>query len=288
MPSLVDTCSAAYPLAWRIVAGTLRALAGASLPAILLLVVLANDPPVTPPVLARLVVLLAILPAVAAWLVGRVFAAELEVGGGELIVRRRDRRLEVPCDAIARVRPWAVPLPAPGLSLRLRSGRRLGWGLALADPTSLLGALAAEGGVEAARSAMHHPTVVWAHARVLAGRPRWYQLAAKFGGFALAPAAVLFYTHQHISYGGTLGQYHLEGLGPYLRTAGVHWATMAVYLVLWASVWRGLAEGVTLLGARVAPSHAARVRRAVEIGCRVVYYGGVPLLLLLRYGVAGL
>jgi len=53
--------------------------------------------------------------------------------------------------------------------------------------------------------------------------------------------------------------------------------------VLYASVWRGLAEGTALLGACVAPARAAGVRRAAEIVCQVAYYGGVPVLLLLRF-----
>jgi hypothetical protein len=31
-------------------------------------------------------------------------------------------------------------------------------------------------------------------------------------------------------------------------------------------------------GAWVARSRAARVRRAVEVGCRILYYAGVPVL----------
>jgi hypothetical protein len=53
--------------------------------------------------------------------------------------------------------------------------------------------------------------------------------------------------------------------------------------VLWASVWRGPAEGASLLAAYVAPAQAARVRRAAEVACRVLYYAGVPALLALRF-----
>jgi len=94
---------------------------------------------------------------------------------------------------------------------------------------------------------------------------------------------VLFNAHQHIAYGGLLGEYYLLGLGSYLRTFAVHWLTLTIYLVLYASVWRGLAEGMALLAACVAPARAAAVRRAAEIVCQVAYYGGVPVLLLLRF-----
>ena len=165
----------------------------------------------------------------------------------------------------------------------LRSGRRLRQGLQIDDPTPLLLALAEAGGLEAARAATRHPVLVYAHARARGAPRRWHHLLGRFAGFALLPTAVLFNAHQHIAYGGLLGEYYLLGLGSYVRTFAVHWLTLTIYLVLYASVWRGLAEGVALLAACAAPANAAGARRAVEIACQVAYYGGVPLLLLLRF-----
>jgi hypothetical protein len=272
----------AYPGWLRALAAALFAASRANLLVLLLLVLFATDPPVTPPVLARLFLLGAVLPALATWIIGRAVAAEVEVRDATLVVRRRDRRLEVPCAQLGRVVPWTVPLPGPGLWLWTRSRRRLPYGLETEDPTPLLGALAAAG-VESARAAAEHPSIVYARARAAADRTRWHHLAGKFVLFALLPAAVLFNAHQHIAYGGTLGQYYLLGPRAYLTTFGVYWGTVSIYLVLYASAWRAAAEGVSLLAARVAPSRAARVRRAGEIGCRVLYYGGVPVLLGLRF-----
>jgi len=272
----------AYRRPWRIVAGVLTALAGLSLPVILLLVLIATDPPVTPPDLATLFAVLTVIPMMLASLVQRAFAAEIEVRGRDLVVRRRDLRLEVPCDAIASIGSWLVPLPGPGVSLRMRSGRGLRYVLQLRDPAPLLEALA-RAGVSAARGALNHPTVVWAHARAEVAPWRWYHLLAKFGAFGFLPAAVLFNAHQHISYGGTFGQYYIYGLVPYLQTLGIYWGTIVIYLVLYAGVWRGIAEGVALMATRVAPSRAARVRRGIDTGCRLAYYAGVPLLLLVRF-----
>ena len=151
------------------------------------------------------------------------------------------------------------------------------------DIRNCLLALSERGGIAAARAAVDHPTMVYAHAKAAAGAWRWYHLMAKFPLFALAPTAVLFNAHQHIAYGGPLGEYYLYGLGAYLETFAIYRATVTTYCVLYASVWRGLAEGVALLAAHVAPSRAARVRRAAEIACRVLYYGGVPVLLALRF-----
>jgi hypothetical protein len=274
----------AYSMSWRITVATLLTLSAVSLPAILLGVLLATDPPITPPILVRLVAVFAVVPGFAAWLIQRALAAEVDLRGAELVVRRRGVTLEIPCASIARVTPWTVPLPGPGFSLSMRSGRRLRWGLQDADPTPLLLALAEAGGVEAARSATQHPNLVYANVkRSVVRRWRWYHLAGKFVLLALGPTAVLFNAHQHIAYGGFLGEYYLLGLRSYLETFGIYWTTVTIYLVLYASVWRGMAEGVALVTAHVAPSRAARVRRAVETACRVVYYAGVPVLLGIRF-----
>jgi hypothetical protein len=266
----------AYPRWGRLVVGSLSTLSAASLPAIFLLVLLASDPPVTPPVLVRLFGLFFLLPALAAAALRRALAAEVEMRGDDLVVRRGDLVLEIPRHAIGRVAPWTLPVPDPGVALWMRSGRRLGYGLATADPVPLVEAL---GDPEAAGRA----SLVYARARAAEPRWRWYHYAAKYVLFALGPAGALFYTHQWIAYGGPLGQYYLLGAGPYLLTFAVHWVTVAIYLVLWASLWRGAGEVTAWVAAAVAPSRAARVRRAVEITCRIAFYAGVPGLLLLRY-----
>jgi apolipoprotein N-acyltransferase len=98
------------------------------------------------------------------------------------------------------------------------------------------------------------------------------------------PASLLFYTHQHIAYGGTFGQYYLEGLVPYLSTLGEYWATTVILLVSYASIWRAAAEiAVWTAAALAGRTPAFAVRRAVEVACAVAYYGGVPALLALRY-----
>jgi apolipoprotein N-acyltransferase len=122
----------------------------------------------------------------------------------------------------------------------------------------------------------------WARARS-PWRRRWSDRLAKFPLFALGPAAVLFYTHQHIAYGGLFGEWYLLGPAAWLRTLALHWATMTIYLGLYAAVLRAVAEAAALLAARVAPPRAAGVRRAVERACQVAYFGGVPLLLALRF-----
>jgi hypothetical protein len=284
-PSAVRTAELsvrAYPLTARLAAAFLVAVSGISLPAIGLLVWLSSDPPILPPVLFRLFAVLTIAPSAGAALINRLCRAEATIDDG-LVLERPGLHVTVPAAAISRIVPWPLPLPGPGLSFRLRSGRRLAWGIVLSDPLPLLEQLAERGGVAAARAAAAHPAVAYAHARATLMRRRWYHLTAKFPLFALAPTAVLFTTHQWIAYGGPLGQYYLEGLGPYLRTFAVYWAALSIYLACYASVWRGLAEAGCLAFTWATPQRAAHVRRVAEAGCRLAYFAGVPAFLASRY-----
>jgi len=271
-----------YSRPWRLVAASLVTLSRANLPAMVLAIVLAQMP-INPPAFYRTVVVFSLLPALGASAIARALRGVLSVDARGARLARAGLALDVPATSIAAVRVWRVPLPGPGFALVTASGRRLPYAVQALDPGPALAALADVAGVETARTALRHPTVVYAGAKAAAGAWRWRDLAAKFPLFALAPAAVLFRAHQHIAYGGTLGEYYLLGLSQFLQTAAIYWVTTTIYCVLWASVWRGPAEGASLLAAYVAPSQAARVRRAAEIACRVLYYAGVPALLALRF-----
>ncbi len=273
----------AYPAPWRLAAGSLVAVSRASLPALAIAVALRLDEPIPLPTLLAALAAFSALPGLAAWLLERAFAASVEVRERALHVRGRSLRLEVPCASIAGVQAWRLPLPGPGIALRLRSGALLHPGLEAADPEPLLAALAEAGGVAAAREALREPTVVYAHAKRAQARGLSRHPLFKFPGFALLPAGVLFNAHQHIAYGGSLGQWQLEGLAAWLKTFADYWGTVVVYLVLYASVWRTLAEGTALLAARAGSARAARVRRVVELVCGSLYYVGVPALVLARF-----
>ncbi len=279
--STVSLSACAYPTVWRIVGGILVAASRLSLP-LIAIGVLTTDGPVPLIVLVRALAICALLPAIAAWLIERACMVDVEVETTELALHGRGLRVEIPRTAMLDVRPWLVPLPGPGLTLRLRSGRRFSYGLQVADPTRLLAALA-DRGIVAAGAARRHPVLVYAHAHSSVVPWRWYHAVAKFVLFALVPTTVWFNAHQHIAYGGLLGQYYLEGLGAYVTTFLISWSLATIYVLLYASLWRGLAETVALVAAWLAPARAVTVRRAVEIACRLVYFVGVPVLVLLPF-----
>ncbi len=272
----------AWPRAARSLTAALVTVSRASLPAVAVAALTRRSDLLEPAALVPALGALALLPATAARALAYWFGAQVELAGADLVIRRRTQRLEVPLASIARVEPWRVPLPGTGCGLRLASGRRLGVGVESRDPSPLLDALAAAG-VVSARAAAGHPALVFARAR--SGDPggRWRRPFWKYGLFSLAPTAVMFNAHQHIAYGGSLGQFYLEGLRPYLATFGFYWGTIALYLLLYASVWRMLAESAAWLAAHASPSRAATVRRVVEKGALAAYYAGVPALVAARF-----
>lgn len=270
----------AYSPFWRLVGATTFAVSRASL--VVMLLAILHSRIVTPLEVIRTFVLVFVMPALAARVIARGMAARVGFRGDDVTIERPAVRVDVPRSAVADIAPWRVPLPAPGFALLLASRRRVRPGIASPDPTPLLRALADQG-VPGAVRAVDHPTIVYARARAAWGRWRWTHLAERFPLFALGPTLLLFNVHQHIAYGGFFGQYYMMGLGPYVLTFAVYWATVTIYQVLYASVWRALAEPICLVAAAVAPSRAARVRRAAELAIRVVYYAGVPLLLALRF-----
>jgi apolipoprotein N-acyltransferase len=218
-------------------------------------------------------------PAIAAELLRRACAATVVVEPGVLVVERRGERVEVPLDALAGVDPWRVPLPSGGVSVRLRSGRRLRYRLAVADPLAFGDALAAAGAGAHVRVAPGRPAVAYARVTTCASR-RWYDPVVRYVVFALVPALPLFRLHQWIAYGGTFGEYYSYGLAAYLLGLGIYWGAAIVHLVLYAAVLRAVAELVVIATAWLAPSRTSRVRQVVETVDRVAYYGGVPAFLL--------
>lgn len=263
-------------LPWRAVAAALVAIALASLPTYALALFLL--PPVPLPVMVRSFVVGSALPAAIAWGILRAFRGTASVESGVLRLARADLVVEVPVEALTGTRAWWVPLPGPGLTLMRRSGKPLPLHLVLRDPAALLRILGAAGvGVA---GMLRHPSVVYA-----ATRPsrRWWSPIVKFPIAGALPAGVLFYTHQHIAYGGTLGQYYLEGLGPYLATFAQYWATTVILLISYASFWRAAVEILVFATGAVAAEPAPAARRVAEVVCALAYYAGVPTLLALRY-----
>ena len=199
-----------YARPWRALAACLFALSRISLPWILWRVLTANDPPITPPLLAQMLLVVWALPGAAAWLIGRAFAACAQVDAAALVVERGAQRAVIERGRIAGLFVWRIPLPEPGFVVRLDDGRRTPFAIAARDPSPVLAALDP--------GAARRPLMVWAAARWPA--PGWRYYVGRYVLFALFPAAVLFNAHQHIAYGALLGQYYLVGLGAWLTHCG--------------------------------------------------------------------
>jgi len=272
----------AYPLPLRIVAALLATLSRTTLLVLVVLVFFVPEP-ITPAKLLRAFWLLVLAPEVAAWLLRYLLAAKLSVEDGALVLQLRTRRVDIPLTAIEAIDPWMLPLPAPGLWLRLRSGARFSDGLVVGETAALLGALRDAGAADhLVDQAKRHPTLLYAESKQRAVS-RFDRPLFKYVLFALVPTVPLFRLRQLLTYGGTFGEYYDFGLKAYLLGFGIHWVLYGVYLLLYATVLRTIAEAIALGAAWIVPAWEARIRRACEIGQRILYFGGVPTVLILRF-----
>lgn len=272
-----------YSAPWRALAALLRTISCASLLFILGVLLAPEGKPMNPLGLIRLVTSLCLLPGLAVLLLRRACVGDLRIESHALIVEQGHRRTEIPIDAIAAVEPWLVPLPGSGLWMRLRSGRRWSDGLEMEDPVELITALAAAGGAPRVLGAARHPILVYAQARSRARRRPWYHPLLKFPVFALVPTLPLFRVHQIIAYGGAFGEYYQYGLNAYLGGVAIYWATLTIYLMLYAAALRAPVEMLAVGSAVLVPQSASGVRRVLERAVAVIYYAGVPAALVLRF-----
>jgi hypothetical protein len=201
-------------------------------------------------------------------------------------VEAAGRTLAAPVASLATLRPWRLPLPVPGLTLRRAAGGpalRLG----LADPAPLLEALAAAGSAPAA-GARADAAVAHARARARWRAARRVRSDALRMGFrcvvwALIPTCAFVYTHQSIAFGGPWGEWRLYGAWPWLRTFLRFWLACVALAWIYSSLCLWLSSLACLAATHVAPAHAARARRVAEWGDALCYYAGVPALTALRY-----
>ena len=270
----------ALPRTARIAAGALRTLSRVSFPVLLVALARIDDPPLTPRQLGEALAALVLAPELCARLVLCAFAADVEVRAGELSISGALRRIVAPSAAIALPRAWRIALPLPGLSLALRSGGRFPVGLAARDPERLLGVLAGAG-IPVPGS--DDPALAYARARAARDRRWWSSPLVAIGLASLVPAAVAFNAHQHIAFGGFLGEYRLMGARAWLSTAVLYEFTSALYLALWGGSFRIAVEASCWAGALAAPARASGVRRAAERIGALLYYASIPALLALRF-----
>ena len=273
---------AVLPGAARLAAGALRVFARGGL-LCMIAAVLLGDVAWQSNAFAQIRVFVAafLVPEAAAWCVLRAFRARASLEDGALVLASGARRLVLPLADVATVAAWRLPIPGPGLSVRLASDARWGYGLALPRTDAFARALAAAG-VTLARTPAASAAERYARARQ-APRPGLLQHpGVKFGLLPLLLAMPAFRLHQHIAYGSTFGEYLTFGLRAYATTFALWWAAWTIAVVLCAAAVRTAVEAATLAGVVLAPARAAPARLALERLGLAALYLGLPLWLAAR------
>ena len=273
---------AVLPAGARVAAGVLRTFARASLLGLAAAVVF-GDGPLQSNTLAQIrsFAALFLAPEAAAWLVLRAFAARATIEGGMLVLARGAQRLQLPLRDVVAVHPWRLPVPGPGVTLQLASGARWRYGIAVRDPAAFARAMHAAG---AASPAGLPPSRLAAYlqARAGTGRGRLQHPVSKFVLLPLVLAIPAFRLHQHIAYGGGLGELLTYGLAAYLRAFALWWAAWAIGVMLCAAVLRAVIEAGSVAAVLLRPSAATQVRAVLERIALAALYVALPAWLLVR------
>ncbi|WP_342116826.1 apolipoprotein N-acyltransferase [Pseudoduganella sp. OTU4001] len=268
----------------RLAAGVARALARAGLLGICIALLLDEGLRSNTLALLRLFAGAFLVPEVVGWCVLLAFTARATVAGGKLVLVHGAQRMELGLGDVAAVEVWRLPLPAPGLQLRMASGAYWRYGLAVAEPMRLAQALELAGVPRAARGAgaLRAALEAYTMARNAIGRWRFDHPLVRFGLLPLLLALPAFHLHQHIAYGSALGEYYSFGWKAYVSAFALWWAAWTVGVALGAAVLRTLIEACTLLAAALRPEAAGRVRGGMESAGQIALYLGLPAWLLLR------
>jgi apolipoprotein N-acyltransferase len=267
---------AVLPTAARLAAALLRAFARASLLLIGAALLVGDLLPSHPLTQLRAFAACVLAPEAAAWCVLRAFAARAARLDDLLVFTRGARRLEVALHDIAAVESWRLPLPAAGATLRLVSGARWRYGIAVARPA----ALAAATGLALHDASPRAAAYARAHAAVPRGQldRAW----AKFGLFPLLLTLPAFRLHQHIAYGSTFGELQTFGLQAYATAFALWWASWAAGVMVCAAALRAGIEAGTWLALLLRPAAAPGVRLTLERIGLALFYLGLPAALLVR------
>ncbi len=232
----------------------------------------------------RMFAALFLAPELAAWCVLRAFSATATIVDGTLVFSRGAQRIELALSDIGALQLWRLPIPGPGLALRLAAGQRWRYDLALANPIALTNALAAAGVVPVLPPTRAR-AYAYAQARLAMRRWKLDNPLTKFVLLPLALAMPAFHLHQHIAYGSALGEYYSFGLKAYLSAFALWWAAWSIGVALTAALLRAAIEAGTLVAALVRPGLALDIRQWLERVGRAALYLGLPAWLLLNlYG----
>jgi apolipoprotein N-acyltransferase len=280
VPASVRVALLTLPI--RATVGALRGVAAAGLLVLLLRMLGRDEFQVNSLVQLWLFGGLVLAPMGLAALLRHACRALARVEGDMLVLERQGLRIEVPLDRIARLHAWRLPLPGPGLSVELASGRRLAQGIALDDPTAFARMLDAAGANAPWSDPAAQRRAVAASFRAAARRPRLDHPLARFVLFPLLPALVAFRLHQHIAFGGTFGEWQTYGAAAWLSGLLIWWAAWSLGMMLFAGALRVVIEGLVAAMATLAPPRAAATRHALEALGRIAFYVGVPGFLALR------
>ncbi|MBT9595958.1 MAG: apolipoprotein N-acyltransferase [Vitreoscilla sp.] len=267
---------ALLPPAARLAAGTLRAVSRLGVLGLGLALLLDEGLRTQVLLQMRLAGALVLLPEAAAACLLAAYRSRVSIEQGVLVFQRGGQRLELPVHQLAALQHWRLPLPGPGATLQLASGRPWRYGLMVRPTAALARAVAAAGGPEAP------PLSAYQRAREAVGPGLLGNPMMKFAVLPLLLAVPAFHLHQRIAYGSAVGEYLSFGAQAYGLAFLLWWASWVIGVLVVAALLRVGVEAGALLGSVLAPAQAEAQRRGLERAAHGLLYLGLPAWLLLR------
>lgn len=264
------------PPAARLAAGTLRAVSRLGVLGLGLALLLDEGLRTQLLLQMRLAGALVLLPEAAAACLLAAYRSRVSIEQGALVFQRGGQRLELPVRQLAAWQRWRLPMPGPGATLQLTSGRPWRYGLMIRPTAALARAVAAAGGPAAP------PLSAYQRAREAVGPGLLGNPLMKFAVLPLLLAVPAFHLHQRIAYGSAVGEYLSFGAQAYGLAFLLWWASWVIGVLVVAALLRVGVEVWALLGSVLAPAQAEPQRRGLERAASGLLYLGLPAWLLLR------
>lgn len=220
-------------------------------------------------------------PILLSWLIQAGKRYQARIQDGQLQFVRPGTRIEIDLDRIQSIEVLRLATPLPALVLSFDSGQRFESLIAVADPAALSAAVTGSASgrwanaVSARRAEEASTRARTAHAWLDA---TWFQ----YGLWPLLMALPAFRLHQHITFGGTFGEWQTFGAGAWLVGLLIWWVAWAIGLALFGSFLRITAVVLRQLLQRWRRPDDWHGVRTIAWIRRAVYYLGVPLWLAVR------
>ncbi len=269
---------------WNIICISLHLVARFSLVGIIILVIFYQDnDPISKLALLKIFGFSCAVPEMIVVVMKYYFSSSIQINENTIIIEQRNQKLVIPVKKVDYITPSALPLPEYSLDLHLLDSNKTILQILTNNAKNIIDRLKMTNisFVPSSKNISYFKSYI--EARSTINKNRLDSPFIKFFLFALVPAIPVFHLHQYIAYGGAFGEYYAYGLQAYLLAFAIWWASWIIYMAMFAVPIRVFIEFGSVLFSFFNIANALISRFILEWLGRILYYVGIPALLLARY-----